>query len=304
MNAAGAATNTILTSAFATADSIEDHVASLEVGKVDSDSHLWAHAEGENTRVTSYEAGSESFGYKSNIAGLTVGWDTTQKYGSFGAAFTAGKGTVKGLNVSSGTKNTVNFWGVAVYGKTAVASLDLTGSLSYLQSTNKTSLEGYSAKPKANAFTAAVRFEKAIAASKSVSVVPHAGVRFSSVASDGFNAGGFNYDADRANIVTVPFGVTVKGEVPMKSGALVKPLFDLTAVPAFGDTKAKQTFKAVGSSVEDCFNARVTSSMTWGATLGVKIEKSAHALDFGYGVKFGTDGRVDQNLKAKYTYRF
>ena len=90
----------------------------------------------------------------------------------------------------------------------------------------------------------------------------------------------------------------------MKSGALVKPLFDLTAVPAFGDTKAKQTFKAVGSSVEDCFNARVTSSMSWGATLGVKIEKSAHALDFGYGVKFGTDGRVDQNLKAKYTYRF
>ena len=304
MNAAGAASNTLVTSALATTDSIEAHAAAIETGKLAADSHLWATAEGANTRVSSYEAGSATYGYKSEIAGVTMGWDAALADSTFGAAFTAGKGTVRGTGVSSGTKNSVEYWGLSLYGKCALPWADLVGSVSYLQSTNDTSLEGYSAKPKAKAVTAGVRLEKTIPASQTVSVTPHAGLRATTVATDGFTAGGFSYDVDRANIVTVPVGATVQGNFTTASGAVVKPMLDLSVTPAFGDTKTKQTFKAAGSAVEDTFDARVASAVTWGVGLGVKVEKSAHALDFGYGVKAGTSGRVDQSLKAKYTFRF
>ena len=304
MNAAGAASNTLVTSALATTDSIEAHAAAIETGKLAADSHLWATAEGANTRVSSYEAGSATYGYKSEIAGVTMGWDAALADSTFGAAFTAGKGTVRGTGVSSGTKNSVEYWGLSLYGKCALPWADLVGSVSYLQSTNDTWLEGYSAKPKATAVTAGVRLEKTIPASQTVSVTPHAGLRATTVATDGFTAGGFTYDADRANIVTVPVGATVQGNFTTASGAVVKPMLDLSVTPAFGDTKTKQTFKAAGSAVEDTFDARVASAVTWGVGLGVKVEKSAHALDFGYGVKAGTSGRVDQSLKAKYTFRF
>lgn len=73
--------------------------------------------------------------------------------------------------------------------------------------------------------SAGVRLEKPLLLNESITVTPHVGVRYKHINMDSFNAGGFNYDSEKANLVEVPFGVAFNANLKAPCGAEVKPVY-------------------------------------------------------------------------------
>lgn len=287
-------------------DVIDTHASKLALhaeDKVGAD--LWIDLNGFLSKTNDYSAGSAKFGYKSDLAGVTIGSDYSFGNGyAAGVSVAFGKGSVRGQGEGSGVKNDVDYYGVNLYGVWSNDYFNTIGSVGYLQTKNEIKTQGFKGKPDAKTVSVGVRFEKPLALNEAITVTPHLGVRYKHVKLDSFNAGGFKYTTEKADIVEVPFGVAFNANLKAPCGADVKPFVDLTIAPNFGDRKVSNKIALAGTTASDSFDARIANNAMYNAKVGVNAVKGSHTFGLNYGIGGGNRGRVDQTLQARYTYRF
>lgn len=266
---------------------------------------LWIDVNGSFSKARHYSAGSVEYGYRSDISGITVGSDYSFGNGlAAGLAANFGKGSLRGQNTGAGIKNNIDYFGFNLYGVWSNPYVNLIGSVGYLQSNNEIKSQGYKAKPNGKTFVAGIRAEKPFAVTVAVKVTPHVGLRYKHVKIDDFNAGGFSYRNESANLFELPVGVAVSSDIKTAGGAEIKPFVDVTVAPNFGDRKVKNKVGLRNTAVSDSFDARITNNALVNGTIGVNAVKGSHSFGLHYSVGGGNDGRVDQMLKAKYSYQF
>lgn len=270
-----------------------------------SGADLWIDLNGSFSKANRFSAGSTTYGYKSDLAGVTIGSDYAFGNGyATGVSVSFGTGSVRGQGNGAGIKNEVDYYGVNLYGVWSNEYFNMIGSVGYLQTKNEIKSQGYKGKPDVKVVSAGVRLEKPLLLNESITVTPHVGVRYKHINMDSFNAGGFNYDSEKANLVEVPFGVAFNANLKAPCGAEVKPFIDLTIAPNFGDRKVTNKVALTNSSASDSFEARIANNSMYNAKLGLNAVKGNHSLGISYGIGSGSYGRVDQALQAKYRYSF
>lgn len=303
---AGAAQAMAVTTSAMVTDTIEQHgslISSYSHDKAGVD--LWINVDGLFTRANSYEAGSSTYGYRADLAGVTFGADYAMGNGlAAGLALSLGKGNARSRGEASGIKNKIEYWGLNLYGAWNTQYANVIGSLGYIQSENDMRSAGLKAKPDTKVLTAGVRVEKDLRIGEVFTVTPHIGARYSHIKLDNFGAAGFRYSAEKANLFQVPVGVAVKGNYDSASGAKVKPFLDLTVSPTMGDKKVSNRFALEGSSASDSIETRIANTALFNARLGLDATRGNHSLGVSYGFGAGNKGRIDQALQAKYRYVF
>lgn len=306
MNAAGGTQTAAHNASSLVIDSLLEHALwAEEPGEMGE--AVWATVNGMTSRADNYRTGSTttvSFGWKSDLAGLSIGFDRTEGDITAGMAVSLGTGSVRGTGAGSGTKNSVEYFGAHLYGKYRGDDFDIAGLAGMTVLKSEVTQSGYKGKPMSAALAAAVQVSRDFSADGTVTVTPHAGVKATHLTGAHFTAGGFSYRSSDVNLVEVPVGVRISGNYETAAGAAVKPMIDLSLARNFGGSGGGQMVRAEGLAASDAFDAEVLGRLTWGFAAGVRIDKSAHALDLRYSLKAGDGGRADQILKAHYKYRF
>ena len=124
-------------------------------------------------------------------------------------------------------------------------------------------------------------------------LVPHLGIRYPALSTDGFEAG-YKTEIDAQNIFQMPVGVTVSGD--FKTGDwTVAPKFDLSVVPTFGDKDAYLIIGITGLNANDDLAVCVIYSNPVQATLGVNATKGAWGFGLNYKLGVGSDGRMNNH---------
>ncbi len=306
MGAASGAQSVALTSANYIIDTIESHGSSFNSYR---HKHrvmdLWIDLNGSFAKIDNYSAGYTRYGFKSDMSGISMGGDYSFGNGfATGLAFSFGKGSVRGQNNADGLKNKVEYYGVNGYGVWTTDYANVIGSVGYLLGHNKIRNQGFEGKPKSKIISLGVRVEKPIAVNDTISITPHLGLRYKHVKLDGFDAGGFKYWVEKANILETPIGLAANANMTAPYGAKLKPYIDLTITPNFGDKKVRNKVSLIGSGASDSFEGRIANSALYNAKIGVTTSYKSHSLALNYGIGGGNYGRVDQTLQAKYRFEF
>jgi hypothetical protein len=306
MGTASAAQAVAINSVNMINDTLDRHgsvLASYAHNKTGAD--LWIDLNGSFSKATRYQAGSSKYGFKSDLAGATIGADYALGNGvALGGAFSFGTGSARGQGNGAGIKNDIEYYGFNLYGAWNTPYVNLIGTVGYTLGKNEIKHLGYKGKPDVNTLSVGIRAEKAHKITENFAVTPHIGIRYMNVDMDSFTAGGFKYSAKKVNYAEVPFGVSVNGEAKAQCGAVVKPYADFTLAPALGTKKARNSFGLAGSAASDSFSARVANSNLYRGAIGLEATRANHSLGLSYGIDAGSDGRVDQNLQARYRYSF
>lgn len=266
---------------------------------------LWIDVNGLFSKANDYSAGSVNYGFKSDLAGVTFGGDFAfGNEAAIGLAVSLGKGSVRGQGNGSGIKNDIDYYGINLYGILNTSVANLIGSVGFLHSKNEIKQMGFKGKPDANSFSVGVRAEKPLSLNDRITVTPHVGVKYVYTKLDSFNAGGFRYKVESANLVQVPFGVAFNANLEAPCGAKVKPFIDLTIAPNFGDKKVSNKVGLAMTGTLDSFDARIANNAVYKGKVGLEAAKGKHSFGLNYGIGGGNRGRVDQTLQAKYLYKF
>ena len=245
-------------------------------------------------------------GYSSDIYAGTLGADYQFANGAvLGAALTIGTADTDSKGTTAKTSMDSDLVGFSVYGSKTFADIwNVAGDIGYLQASNDVTESGYGFgdfSEDVNAFTLGVRGE-VLTKAGSVNIVPHLGLRYTRLSTDGFTAG-FNTEIDDQNIFQMPVGVTVSADFET-SGWTIAPKFDLSVVPTFGDKDADLKLGISGVSALDDLSVRVIDSNPVQATLGVSATNGAWGFGLNYKLGVGSDDRMNNSFNANVRYAF
>ena len=245
-------------------------------------------------------------GYSSDIYAGTLGADYQFANGAvLGAALTIGTADTDSKGTTAKTSMDSDLVGFSVYGSKTFADIwNVAGDIGYLQASNDVTESGYGFgdfSEDVNAFTLGVRGE-VLTKAGSVNIVPHLGLRYTRLSTDGFTAG-FNTEIDDQNIFQMPVGVTVSADFET-SGWTIAPKFDLSVVPTFGDKDADLKLGITGVSASDDLSVRVIDSNPVQATLGVSATNGAWGFGLSYKLGVGSDDRMNNSFNANVRYAF
>lgn len=308
-NAEHAATNmAVLGGAFTTTLDVNDQVtavlnrrmslANLNVSRNEAGVTPWVDVFG--TMNEGKRLFGNGMGYEADIYGAVLGFDYTATCGSIlGLAINVG--TSDGNSTGNGQKvdNDQDFYGVSAYASRQFDSFNTKLDLGYLVTKNdlKTASSYFGAtseKLDAKVFTVGLGAEF-LASAGAVNVVPHAGIRLTTIDMDESN---FGADYDKMTVYQLPLGVTFSGSFDA-AGWQVAPQFDLSVVPTFGDKDAVATY---AGNVKD--TTRVVDTNPVQATLGVSAQNGAWTFGLNYGLTAGGDDRMNNSLNANVRYTF
>ncbi|WP_288345348.1 autotransporter domain-containing protein [uncultured Duodenibacillus sp.] len=292
--------------AFTTALDINDQVtatlnrrtslANLNVSRAEVGITPWVDVFG-TTNEAKRLYGSNA-GYEADIYGAVLGFDYTASCGSvIGLALNVG--TADGNSVGDGVKvdNDTDFYGVSLYAARQFGDFNVQADLGYTQTSNDLKTNGaygaYSESLDADVFTFGVGTEF-LASAGMVNVVPHAGIRLTTIDMD---ASKFGADYDKMTVYQLPLGVTFSGNFEA-AGFKVAPMVDVSVVPTFGDKDAVASF--IGQDV----TTRVVDTNPVQAKLGVTAQSGAWTFGINYGLTAGGDDRMNNSLNANVRYTF
>ena len=309
INAEHAATNmAVLGGAFTTTLDVNDQVtavlnrrmslANLNVSRNEAGVTPWVDVFG--TMNEGKRLFGNGMGYEADIYGAVLGFDYTATCGGvLGLAINVG--TSDGNSTGNGQKvdNDQDFYGVSAYASRQFGSFNTKLDLGYLVTKNdlKTASSYFGAtseKLDAKVFTVGLGAEF-LASAGAVNVVPHAGIRLTTIDMDESN---FGADYDKMTVYQLPLGVTFSGSFDA-AGWQVAPQFDLSVVPTFGDKDAVATY---AGNVKD--TTRVVDTNPVQATLGVSAQNGAWTFGLNYGLTAGGDDRMNNSLNANVRYTF
>ena len=266
--------------------------------------NVWADVNGGKFEAKKLFNGA---GYSSDIYSGVLGADYQFTNGAvLGAALTVGTADTDTKNSGVSASTDSDLVGFSVYGsKTFDGIWNVAGDIGYLQASNDVTANGYAHAWKfsqdTDAWTVGVRGE-VLTKAGSVSIVPHVGLRYTALSTDGFEAG-YVTDVDDQSIFQLPVGVTVAADF-QTNGWTVAPKFDLTVVPTFGDKDADLKLGITGVSTTDDYSVRVLDSNPVQATLGVNATNGAWGFGLNYKLGVGSDERANNTFNANVRYAF
>lgn len=262
-----------------------------------------------------FESDGLSYGNKVRLADFAIGADYTFTNGSrAGAYFHTGNGKSTGKGLATHTDGDLKYYGAGLYCKYVYNKISLLGDVSYNKITDDVDSDlGLLSYTKASANIDTHMVKAGLVGQynfdvKSVSVIPHAGVRYTTMYSEnyGIKANG-NYIAkiknDRLSLVSVPVGVTVEKTFALGFDWKVKPALDLGLTFNSGDTNA--TYKTTFIGVKPAsLKAEIVDKVVYNAGAGLKFSHKKNA-DIETGVAYsGSDNTNDVSFYLTGSYQF
>ena len=263
--------------------------------------NVWADVYGGHNEAKKLMDGR---GYKSDVYGGVLGADTVVNGFTIGAALTIGTGDTDSANTLVKSSTDSDFVGFSVYGAKAFGSFNVAADLGYMQGSNDVSVKSFGIgdfSADTSAFTMGVRGEYMVDAG-SFKIVPHAGLRFTHLTTDDFEAA-YTTDFDDMNIFQAPVGVTVAGHFEA-SGWNLAPMADLSIVPAFGDKDADMTLGIAGVATKTALSTQIVDSNPVQMTLGLSAQKDAWTFGLNWKLGAGSDDRMNNTFNATVNYAF
>ena len=266
--------------------------------------NVWAAANGGMFEAKSLFDGA---GYESDIYSGVLGVDYQFACNAvLGAALTIGTADTDNKNSTVKASTDSDLVGFSVYAsKTFADVLGVSADIGYLTASNDVTANGYGQAWKfsqdTDAFTIGLRTE-VLAEVGAVKLVPHIGIRYTALSTDGFEAG-YKTEIDDQNVFQMPVGVTVSGDFQTGDWT-VAPKFDLSFVPTFGDKDADLKLGITGVNATDDLAVRVIDSNPVQATLGVNATNGAWGFGLNYKLGVGSDDRMNNTFNVNVRYAF
>lgn len=231
-----------------------------------------------------------------------------------GAALNGGGGKSETRGTATSTENSYNFGGINLYAGWNLDNINILASLGYGIGDNDIEMNLPSSMRMGRAdadvdtgvFTADLRVEYQVKTDL-VDVLPHAGVRYTSLHTDRYdlkvNGSTLNsVKSDTQNIVQFPVGVAVTKNIDV-AGWNVKPQADVSVIPAAGEKKAFTKVNYSGVNAFDSVNTRIMDSTSWAGMVGVQAEKGNLSLGLNYGVQ-ASSHETDQKVMFSLGWKF
>ena len=263
-----------------------------------------------------FESDGLSYGNKVRLADFAIGADYTFTNGSrAGAYFHTGNGKSTGKGLASHTDGDLKYYGAGLYGKYSYNDFSLLADVSYNKITDDVDTDlGLQSYSRASASVDTYMVKAGLTGQynfnvNTVSVIPHAGVRYTTLKSDDYSvqANGLyiaNVKSDRTKIVSFPVGVTVEKAFNVgQSDWKVKPAVDLGVNFNTGDTDASYKTTFIGAN-EASLNAEIADSVVYTAGAGLKFSHQKNA-DIEAGVVYAaSENTNDVTFHVNGSYQF
>ena len=266
--------------------------------------NVWADVNGGKFEAKTLFDGA---GYSSDIYSGVLGLDYQFSCNAvLGAALTIGTADTDSKNSAFKASTDSDLVGFSVYASKTFADIwNVSADIGYLQASNEVKADGYGFNYKfdqdTDAFTVGVRGE-VLTKAGSVNIVPHVGLRYTALSTDGFEAA-YVTDIDDQNIFQMPVGVTVSTDFET-SGWTIAPKFDLSVVPTFGDKDADLKLGVTGASATSDYAVRVIDSNPVQAQLGINATNGAWGFGLNYKLGVGSEDRMNNSFNANVRYAF
>ena len=298
MNVAGAAAT--FTTAYDRASEFRDAVRGEAIAG--EGNRLWAQITGGKTKLKGISTGAQSLHVDTDAYGLVIGGDTVLNGYTVGAAFTAGKGDSE--NKAVGVKDDFDFYGLSVYGKTAVAGVDLVADASMTFLKSDLTMGGVA---DVDTDTDTTVYSMGVQAQKTfdfgVDVTPYVGLDLYHLRADGYSNGhGAQVDDANATALEIPMGATVSKAFDTTSGFKLKPVFHFAVVPTVGDRDIDSKVRFAGA--QSTYNFTFADDVKVRTGLGLAAEKDNFRFGFNAGYDWGNEERAATKLMLNAQYLF
>lgn len=228
-----------------------------------------------------FDSDGLSYGTRVRLTDFAIGADYTLNNGSrLGAYFHTGNGKSTGKGLASHTDGDLKYYGAGLYGKYSYNDFSLLADVSYNKITDDVDTDlGLQSYSRASASVDTYMVKAGLTGQynfnvNTVSVIPHAGVRYTTLKSDDYSvqANGLyiaNVKSERTKVVSFPVGVTVEKAFNVgQSDWKVKPAVDLGVNFNTGDTDASYKTTFIGAN-EASLNAEIADSVVYTAGAGL-----------------------------------
>lgn len=222
--------------------------------------------------------------YDAQFNGVVVGSDFYKKgNATVGAALTYMDGSFSGNTEAAHTKNDVDYYGLALYGRVEQGPMTYLGDISYLHGSNDlkqhNSGSTITGSTDSDAYSIGVRAERGIGLGMGT-LTPFAGLRYAHLGTDAYTDSiGVRHDSDDANVWMFPLGLRYSADI--KNGIwTIRPMAEAGYVWTFGDRDGTDKVSLGGAS--DAFGLDIADAGSWYGRLGVQAAKG----NFTYGVAY------------------
>lgn len=312
-------------SAF-TVSSITDDIVSSRNGVgsstgslIVSDNHngfgIWLSPMVKVASSDGFDSDGLSYGTRVRLTDFAIGADYTLDNGSrLGAYFHTGNGKSTGKGLASHTDGDLKYYGAGLYGKYSYNNFSLLADVSYNKITDDVDTDlGLQSYSRASASVDTYMAKAGLTGQynfnvNTVSVIPHVGVRYTTLKSDDYSvqANGLyiaNVKSDRTKVVSFPVGVTVEKSFNVgQSDWKVKPAVDLGVNFNTGDTDASYKTTFIGTN-EASLNAEIADSVVYTAGAGLKFSQKNADIEAGV-VYAASENTNDVTFHVNGSYQF
>ena len=260
---------------------------------------LWALPIYQSINHYGLDAGSLDADTSGSLGGITVGADCTfDSTLRLGADLSVGGGWAEGSGDFSRTTNNMTFWGAGLYGGWTRGAFGLSADVHFTSSFNSLKQELPSSMRMADleaditsrALSAGIRAEYRFSAGD-VRIIPHAGVRYTNLTVDGYNAdsGGTVLEGDgfSQDLVFFPAGVAFEMPLETKSGWRFLPRADFAVVPAAGDIRAREDVRWSGIGKSYSVSTQDMDQVSYTAQAGIECGKDNFSVSVNYALQTG-----------------
>ena len=245
------------------------------------------------------DAGSLDADTSGSLGGITLGADCTfDSTLRLGADLSVGGGWAEGSGDFNRTTNNMNFWGAGIYGGWTRGAFGLSADVHFTSSFNSLKQELPSAMRMADleaditarALSAGIRAEYRLRAGN-VTVIPHAGVRYTNLTVDGYDAdsGGTVLEGDgfSQDLVFFPAGIALEMPLETESGWRFLPRADFAVVPAAGDIRAREDVRWTGLGKSYSVSTQDMDQVSYTAQAGIECGKDNFSVSVNYALQTG-----------------
>ena len=245
------------------------------------------------------DAGSLDADTSGSLGGITLGADCTfDSTLRLGADLSVGGGWAEGSGDFNRTTNNMNFWGAGLYGGWTRGAFGLSADVHFTSSFNSLKQELPSAMRMADleaditsrALSAGIRADYRLRAGN-VTVIPHAGVRYTNLTVDGYDAdsGGTVLEGDgfSQDLVFFPAGIALEMPLETESGWRFLPRADFAVVPAAGDIRAREDVRWTGLGKSYSVSTQDMDQVSYTAQAGIECGKDNFSVSVNYALQAG-----------------
>jgi len=245
------------------------------------------------------DAGSLDADTSGSLGGITLGADCTfDSTLRLGADISVGGGWAEGSGDFNRTTNNMNFWGAGLYGGWTRGAFGLSADVHFTSSFNSLKQELPSAMRMADleaditarALSAGIRAEYRLRAGN-VTVIPHAGVRYTNLTVDGYDAdsGGTVLEGDgfSQDLVFFPAGIALEMPLETESDWRFLPRADFAVVPAAGDIRAREDVRWTGLGKSYSVSTQDMDQVSYTAQAGIECGKDNFSVSVNYALQAG-----------------